>query len=142
MSACIEDPMFDQSAGTLLIIAEALTRLLVDICRKTESSSHRVVVGIIQTVVDRSVAKALNRSFFKMFLEQDVYNKVLETHFMNAIVTSIIVFPAFTAPAAMVGKTVVEKVLLEEIMMENRYEATVNAVKRPDFRPHVTAKVD
>lgn len=122
--------MRDQIAGIPVLVKDALTRLLGDAGRSTESGPHPVVIGATQNIVDHAVAKALHGYSLKTALEQAVHNMVLETHVLNAITTQIIESPAFTVPVAMFVKNEVKKGSLKQAKRANRYNDMVKAVEK------------
>lgn len=57
--------MSNQIVDVIALVKDELTKLLGDVGRSSESSSHPTVIGVIQTVVDQAVTKALQSSFFE-----------------------------------------------------------------------------
>lgn len=92
-SARIEGPIRDQIAGISALVEDALTRLLPSAGGSTKSSPYPVVIGTMQTVVDRAVASAHQGFSFITAVEQAVQNMALRPHGVNANATRIIDSP-------------------------------------------------
>lgn len=76
-SARIEKSMRDQIAGIQTLVEDGLMRLLGNGVRSIESNSNPAVIRKIQTVGDRSDAKALQGPTFNGSLKQALQNLVL-----------------------------------------------------------------